>query len=189
MWKRVIGYKTWPFRDCILTNATPVAASGYHTCSAPQVSWWHHHSFFFEAYFRTESGREPFCWVYNSNYKLIRANHSSKIIPPDFISLGQMFPDWYWLPYLKQLWTDKKLEKKFLWRRFDKIMFSDFFFFPLKREINFSLFFLKSTKATELPKMQKKKKKNYGYIMNFHWSKLSSMLIFFFCSEIVWKEL
>lgn len=98
------------------------------TCSAPQVSWWHHHPFFFEAYFRTESGSEPFCWVYNSNYKLIRANHSSKIIPPDFISLGQMFPDWYWLPYLKQLWTDKKLEKKFLWRRFDKIMFSDFFF-------------------------------------------------------------
>ena len=71
-----------------------------------------------------------------------------------------MFPDWYWLPYLKQLWTDKKLEKKFLWRRFDKIMFSDFFS-PLKREINFSLFLLKSTKATELQKMQKKKKKSW----------------------------
>ena len=44
-------------------------------------------------------------------------------------------------------------------------MFSDFFS-PLKREINFSLFLLKSTKATELQKMQKKKIKNHGYILN-----------------------
>ena len=35
------------------------------------------------------------------------------------------------------------------------------FFSPLKREINFSLFLLKSTKATELQKMQKKKKKSW----------------------------